>query len=310
MEIWSEQRGLWELASETADTNKQKTGGRIKVKKIAVLGAGIMGAGIAQVAAQAGYKVILRDLQMSLVKDGLLTIENNLDRLIKNKQIQAEDKSHIMDMIHGTIDLAELHDADLVVEAVVENMAVKKQIFAELDNICPDHTILATNTSSLSITEIASSTQRQDKVLGMHFLNPVPHIKLVELVRGMETSDETVAKIQTFVKNIGKENVVLNRESPGFIVNRILLPYINEAVWLYGEGVDKEIIDEAMTLGAGMPIGPLQLADKIGLDSLHSVMVVFYNEFRDSKYRPHTILSTMVRAGYYGTKSGKGFYNY
>ncbi len=280
------------------------------MKKIAVLGAGIMGAGIAQVAAQAGYTVILRDLQMSLVKDGLQTIENNLDRLIKNAKLKADEKPVIMNQIHGTIDLAELHDVDLVIEAVVENIAVKKQIFAELDNICPEHTILATNTSSLSITEIASSTQRQDKVLGMHFFNPVPYIKLVELVRGMETSDATVEEAQIFIKQIGKEHVLLNRESPGFIVNRILLPYINEAVWLYGEGNDKETIDQAMTMGAGMPLGPLQLADMIGLDTVYSVMLVFYNEFRDSKYRPHTILSTMVRAGYYGKKSGKGFYKY
>jgi len=280
------------------------------VRKIAVLGAGIMGAGIAQVAAQAGYTVILRDLQMSLVNDGLQTIENSLDKLIKEDKLTVEQKPTIMQRIQGSIDLAELHDVDLIIEAVVENMAVKRQIFAELDNICPPHTILATNTSSLSITEIASSTARQDKVLGMHFFNPVSCMKLVELVRGMETSDATVAEAQAFIQQIGKEHVLLNRESPGFIVNRILLSYINEAIWLYGEGNDPEIIDQAMTLGAGMSPGPLKMADMIGLDTIYSVMVVFYNEFRDSKYRPHNILSTMVRAGYYGKKSGKGFYKY
>ena len=280
------------------------------MKKIAVLGAGIMGAGIAQVAAQAGYDVILRDLQMSLVKDGLKTIEVNLASLVLKDKLDKRNIPEIMNRIHGSIDLAELNDVDLVIEAVVENIAVKRQIFAELDNICPEHTILATNTSSLSITEIAAATKRQDQVLGMHFLNPVPCMKLVEIIRGMETSDQTVEKARAFVEKIGKENVLINRESPGFIVNRILLPYINEAIWLYGEGTDKETIDQAMILGAGMPQGPLQLADMIGLDNLHTVMLVFYNEFRDSKYRPHTIFSTMVRAGYYGKKTGKGFYTY
>ncbi|NLV22686.1 MAG: 3-hydroxybutyryl-CoA dehydrogenase [Syntrophomonadaceae bacterium] len=280
------------------------------MKKIAVLGAGIMGAGIAQVAAQAGFEVILRDLQISLVKDGMKTIADNMTKLVESNSLQENQIPGILDRIHGTIDLAELHDVDLVIEAVVENIAVKRQIFAELDNICPQHTILATNTSSLSITEIAASTKRQDKVLGMHFLNPVPFMKLVELVRGMETSDQTVELARNFVDNIGKENVLINRESPGFIVNRILLPYINEAIWLYAEGTDKEAIDQAMILGAGMPQGPLQLADMIGLDNLYNVMLGFYNEFKDPKYRPHTVFSTMVRAGYYGKKTGKGFYNY
>lgn len=278
--------------------------------KIAVLGAGIMGAGIAQVAAQAGFKVIMRDLQMPLVEDGLKTIDLNLERLVKNDALKSEEKAEIMSLIYGTVDLSDLKDADLVIEAVVENMAVKKQIFAELDNICPAHTILATNTSTLSITEIASSTQRHDQVIGIHFFNPVPCIKLVELVRGMETSDNTVEKTQEFIERIGKEHVLLNRESPGFIVNRILFPYLNEAVWLYGEGIDKETIDQAMVLGARMPIGPLELTDIIGLDALYSVMQVFYNEFKDTKYRPPTILSTMIRAGYYGKKSGRGFYKY
>lgn len=284
--------------------------GTAEVEKIAVLGAGIMGAGIAQVAAQAGYAVILRDLQMSLVKDGLQTIEDNLDCLINDGELEQAEKKKIIKRIYGTIDLAELNDVDLVIEAVVENIAVKRQIFAELDNICPLHTILGTNTSSLSITEIAAATNRQDKVMGMHFLYPVPSMKLVELIRGMETSDHTVDEVRAFIQQIGKENVLINRESPGFIVNRILVPYINEAIWLYGEGIEKEIIDQAMIMGAGMQQGPLEMADMIGLDTLYSVIEAFYNEFRDSKYRPHTILSTMVRAGYYGKKSGQGFYKY
>ena len=270
-----------------------------------------MGVGIAQAAARAGMQVILRDLQKSLVEDGLRTIEANLDQEIKMGQIKSADKDLVLSRIEVTTDLAQLYDVDLVNEAVVENMAVKKQLFAELDDICPKNTILATNTSSLSITEIAAATRRQDQVLGMHFFKPVTSTKLVELVRGIETSDDTINVGKDFAQRIGKFSVVVNRESPGFIVNRILVPYINEAVFAYAEGLAGiEEIDTAMKLGAGMPEGPLELADRIGLDTVYSVMMVFYNEFRDPKYRPHPFFSTMVRAGYYGIKSGKGFYNY
>ena len=269
------------------------------MNKIAVLGAGIMGAGIAQILAQGGYSVIMRDLQMTLVKDGLQTIGNNLEKEI------------IMGRIQGSTDLADLHDADLVIEAVVENMAIKKQIFAELDNLCPSHSILATNTSSLSIAEIASSTRRRDRIVGLHFFNPVSTVKLVEVIKGIDTSPETLETARDFVQNLGKYPVVVNRESPGFIVNRILIPYLNEAIWVYGEGLaEKDDIDLAMKLGAGMPRGPLELADSIGLDHLYASIQVFYEEFRDPKYRPHTLFSTMVRAGYWGKKSGRGFYNY
>lgn len=281
------------------------------MKKVAILGAGIMGAGIAQVASQGGYSVILRDLQMSLVKDGLRTIENNLDKQIAREEIESNYKQEIMARITATTDLADLNDVDLVIEAAIENMAVKKQIFAELDNICPQYTLLATNTSTLSITEIASVTKRPGRVLGMHFFNPVSVMKLVELVKGIETSDQTIEMSKNFITNINKKFVVVKKDSPGFIVNRLLIPYINEAIFAYAEGVaSKEDIDTAMKLGAGMPQGPLELADRIGIDTLYSVIKVFYNEFRDPKYRPHTLLSTMVRAGYYGRKSGRGFYKY
>ncbi len=281
------------------------------MKSLAVLGAGIMGAGIAQAAAQAGYSVILRDLQMSLVRDGLNTIEQSLDRMITKGSIDHDRKEEVMSRITGTIDLAQVSAADIVIEAVVENMAVKKQIFAELDIICAEHTILATNTSSLSITEIAASTRRRDRVVGTHFFNPVPKMKLVELIAGIETSPQTMQAACRFVSELDKEYVIINRESPGYIVNRILVPYINEAIHVYAEGIcDKNDIDLAMKLGAGMPKGPLELADMIGLDTLYSVLEVFYNEFKDTKYRPHTLFTTMVRAGYYGKKSGKGFYNY
>jgi 3-hydroxybutyryl-CoA dehydrogenase len=281
------------------------------MNKVAVLGAGIMGAGIAQVAAQGGYQVLLRDLQESIVKDGLLTIENSLARAVNKNKLDAQQRDEILSRIQTCTDLAEVHDADLVIEAVVENMAVKKQIFAELDHLCQPHTLLATNTSSLSITEIASATRRQDKVLGMHFFNPVPVMKLVELIQGMETSSDTIDRARQFVTRIGKEEVTVHRDSPGYIVNRILVPYINEAIFIKGEGIaDSEEIDAAMKLGAGMPMGPLELADMIGLDIIYAVILVFYSEFRDPKYRPHHLLSTMVRAGYLGKKSGRGFYRY
>jgi len=281
------------------------------MNKIAVLGAGIMGAGIAQILAQGGYSVIMRDLQMTLVKDGLQTIEKNLEKETEKGILPNEEKEIIMGRIQGSTDLADLHDADLVIEAVVENMAIKKQIFAELDNLCPHHSILATNTSSLSIAEIASSTRRRDRIVGLHFFNPVSKVKLVEVIKGIDTSPETLEIARDFVQNLGKYPVVVNRESPGFIVNRILIPYLNEAIWVYGEGLaEKEDIDLAMKLGAGMPRGPLELADSIGLDHLYASIQVFYEEFRDPKYRPHTLFSTMVRAGYWGKKSGRGFYNY
>lgn len=281
------------------------------MNKVAVLGAGIMGAGIAQVAAQGGYQVLLRDLQKSIVKDGLLTVENNLARAINKKQLNTEQRDDILSRIQTCTDLAEVHDADLVIEAVVENMAVKKQIFAELDHLCQPHTLLATNTSSLSITEIASATRREDKVLGMHFFNPVPIMKLVELIQGMETSYDTIERARQFTRQIGKQEVVVHRDSPGYIVNRILIPYINEAIFIKGEGLaNAEEIDMAMKLGAGMPMGPLELADMIGLDIVYAVILVFYNEFRDPKYRPHQLFSTMIRAGYLGRKSGRGFYKY
>lgn len=270
-----------------------------------------MGVGIAQAAARAGMQVVLRDLQKSLVMNGIRSIEANLDLEVQKGQINAAEKDAILSRIEATTDLEKLHDVDLVNEAVVENMAVKKQLFAELDKICPRDAVLATNTSSLSITEIASVTKRQDQVLGMHFFKPVSSVKLVELIKGIETSDSTINMGQSFAERIGKVGVVVNRETPGFIVNRILVPYINEAIFAYAEGLaGKEEIDTAMKLGAGMPEGPLELADRIGLDTIYSVLLVFYEEFRDPKYRPHPLFSTMIRAGYYGAKSGKGFYNY
>lgn len=281
------------------------------MKTVAVLGAGIMGAGIAQVAAQGGYRVLLRDLQMTLVNEGIKTINNNLDKLMKKGIIDDNDKEYTLSRIKGVTDLSLLKDADLVIEAVVENMAIKKQIFSELDNMCKDSVVLATNTSSLSITEIASVCKNPDRVLGMHFFNPVPMMKLVEIVKGIKTSDKTVSLSIEFLKQINKEYIVVEKERPGYIVNRVLVPYINEAIFIYAEGLaDADAIDSAMKLGAGMPVGPLELADKIGLDTLYSALLAFYGEFKDPKYRPHPHLATMIRAGYLGEKTGQGFYIY
>lgn len=282
-----------------------------QVERIAVLGAGRMGGGIAQVSAAAGYQVILRDLHMNVVQEAIQGIADNLAKMAQQGLSEPSQHDQVLQRIRGTTDLSELSEADMVIEAVVENMAVKKQIFAELDHICKDQTILASNTSSLSISEIAAATRRTGQVLGMHFFNPVPGTELVELVKGMETSDETVHQASRFCERIGKHHVLVNRETPGYIVNRVLIPYINEAIFVYGEGMaTKEEIDTAMKLGLGMKQGPLELADRIGLDTLNEVIQSFLHEFRDNKYRPHTLLATMIRAGYLGKKSGRGFYHY
>ncbi|MGI6412095.1 MAG: 3-hydroxyacyl-CoA dehydrogenase family protein [Syntrophomonadaceae bacterium] len=281
------------------------------MKKIAVLGAGLMGAGIAQVAAAAGYEVILRDLQITLVNDGLKAIGQSLNKMVNNNQISQAMKEATMARIKGTTDLAQVRNSDLVIEAIVENIAIKKQIFTELDHLCPENTILATNTSTLSITEIAFTTRRPDKVLGMHFFFPVASVKIVELIKGLGTSDETIRIARNFANRINKNSIVVLRDSPGFVVNRILVAYINEAINVLGEGIaGVQEIDKAMKLGAGLQYGPLEMADIIGLDSLYNMLQTLYNEYKDSRFRPHIIFSNMIRAGYLGKKSGKGFYDY
>ncbi|WP_408955367.1 3-hydroxybutyryl-CoA dehydrogenase [Natroniella sp. ANB-PHB2] len=280
------------------------------MKKVGVLGAGTMGSGIAQVIATAGYQVVLRDIKEEYVEQGLKRIRKNLERSVEKGKISAKEMKGTLNNIETSTELEDLKDADLIIEAIVENMKIKKEVFKELDELCKEETILATNTSALSITEIATITQRPDNFLGIHFFNPVPVMGLVELIRSITTSDETFDKIETFINNINKTSVEVE-EAPGFVVNRLLIPMINEATYLLMEGVASvEDIDTAMKLGANHPIGPLALADLIGLDICLAVMETLFEELGESKYRPCPLLRKKVRAKQLGRKTGEGFYKY
>ena len=280
------------------------------MEKIFVLGAGTMGAGIVQAFAQKGYEVIVRDIKDELVQSGIVRINNGLSKLVSKGKMTEETKEDILSRISGTTDMNLAADCDLVVEAAIENMKIKKEIFAELDKICKPETILASNTSSLSITEVASATNRPEKVIGMHFFNPAPVMKLVEIIRGMATSQETFDAVKEASLAIGKEPVEV-KEAPGFVVNRILIPMINEASFILQEGIASvEDIDTAMKYGANHPMGPLALGDLVGLDVCLAIMDVLYNETGDTKYRASSVLRKYVRAGWLGRKTGKGFYDY
>ena len=280
------------------------------MKKIGVLGTGTMGAGIIQVLAQSGYEVVLRARRQTSVDKGIATIVKNLDKLIKKEKITEADKNDILGRIHGSTEIEIVKDADLIIEAATENMEAKKALFKELDELCKPETIIATNTSALSITEIAAVTGRPDKIIGMHFFNPVPAMKLVEIVKGLTTSEETRKAIIDLTKALNKTPVDV-AEAPGFVVNRILIPMVNEGIGILADGVaDVEGIDTAMKLGANHPMGPLALGDLIGLDVCLAIMETLYTEFGDTKYRPHPLLRKMVRAGKKKRKTGAGFYDY
>ncbi len=282
----------------------------MKLKKIMVIGAGQMGSGIAQVCAQAGYDVLLHDLKPEHIDRGLQIISKNINRQVEKNRMTDSEESDVLRRIHKSTDLHDAGGVDIVIEAVVENMDIKRNIFAQLDEITPDHTILASNTSSLPITEIAAATDRPEKVIGMHFMNPVPVMKLVEIIRGLATADDVYKKIEDLTKMLGKVPVEVN-DFPGFVSNRVLMPMINEAIYTLYEGVaTKEAIDDVIKLGMNHPMGPIELADFIGLDTCLSVMEILHEGFGDDKYRPCPLLRKYVKAGWLGKKAGRGFYIY
>lgn len=282
----------------------------MEIKKVMVIGAGQMGGGIAQVCAQAGFEVKLNDIKEESYTKGIGVISKNLSRTVEKGRMTEDEKNEVLGRITKSLDLQDAADVDIVIEAAVENMEVKKSIFAQLDGIAPEHAILASNTSSLPITEIAAATNRPEKVIGMHYMNPVPVMKLVEIIRGLATSDEVYEAVEAMTYKLSKTPVEVN-DYPGFVANRVLMPMINEAIYTLYEGVaTKESIDEVMKLGMNHPMGPLQLADFIGLDTCLYIMETLHEGFGDSKYRPCPLLRKYVNAGWLGKKSGRGFYEY
>ena len=283
----------------------------MEINKIAVLGLGLMGNGIAHICAQAGYEVWARDIEDKFVENGLTAIRKNLERGLKRGRITEEEIEVIMARIHGTTDIkAAVEGADIVIEAIIENMDLKKQVYGEIDLIAPDHCIFASNTSSLSISEMASATKRSDKFVGMHFFNPVPVMKLVEIIKGANTSDKTIQVIEDLSQKLGKETVLCNKDTAGFIVNRLLIPWMNSALFTVHDGVaSPEDVDKAMKLGTNVPMGPLELLDYVGLDTTLHIMNYLTQELGPS-FTPCPWLDELVRAGRFGRKVGHGVYEY
>lgn len=282
----------------------------MSIKTIGIIGAGTMGNGIAQSCAMSGFATVMLDINDAALGKGMATISKSLDRLIKKEKVTEEEKSAIVGRIKTTTDMNDMSRVDLVIEAATENEGLKLKIIRDVEKVIAPQTIIASNTSSISITHMAAATSRPDRFVGLHFFNPVPVMALVEIIRGLQTSDETHARVESLAQALGKYPITV-KNNPGFVVNRILCPMINEAIFAFSEGLaSAEAIDEGMKLGCNHPIGPLALADMVGLDTLLAVMQVFYEGFDDSKYRPAPLLKEMVGAGYLGRKSGRGFYTY
>jgi len=280
----------------------------MKVKKVGVVGAGIMGAGIVQICAQSGYEVVVSEINEELVNKGIGTVDHFLSRAVQKEKITATQKDEVMGRIKGTTDIGEFKDCDLVVEAIIENLDIKKKVFKQLDEVCPPHALLTSNTSSMTIIEMAASTNRMEKVAGLHFFNPVPVMRLVEIVSTIMTSEETLGELREFSESLGK-TVVVAKDTPGFIVNRLLIPYLLHAIRLYESGLASiEDIDTAIELGLNHPMGPFRLLDILGNDTTLFIADNMFNEFKDQAYAAPVLLKRMVSAGILGRKSGRGFY--
>ena len=282
----------------------------MKISRVGVLGAGLMGSGIAEVCAKAGYETIVREVSDELARKGVGRVESSLAKAVERGKLAAADRDAARGRLTATTRVQDLEKCDLVIEAVVENLSAKKELFGELDRICGDSAIFCSNTSSLTITELAAATQRPDRFAGLHFFNPVPVMKLVEVVRTLATSDETVAAVSEFAQSLGKQPIFA-KDNSGFIVNRLLVPYLLDAVRAVEEGVGSpEDVDKGMELGCGHPMGPLKLLDFVGLDTTYAIAEIMFAEYREKRFAPPPLLKRMVLAGRYGRKSGRGFYEY
>jgi 3-hydroxybutyryl-CoA dehydrogenase len=282
----------------------------MKIQRVGVLGCGLMGSGIAQVCAQAGYDTIVREIEQQFIDKGFGAIEKNLSRAVEKGRMTAEEKEKTWSLLQGTLDLKDLEGCDLIIEAVVEDLEAKNEMFSALDDICPERTILASNTSSLTVMAMAASTRRQDRFCGIHFFNPVPVMRLVEVVKTVATSQQTIDTCFEFCGSIGKVPI-LAKDNSGFIVNLLLVPYMLDAIRALEQGVASiEDIDNGMKLGCNHPMGPLTLLDFVGLDTTYNIANIMFDEYREKRYAPPPLLRKMVLAGYYGRKSGRGFYDY
>jgi 3-hydroxybutyryl-CoA dehydrogenase len=282
----------------------------MEIKTIGVIGAGLMGNGIAQVLAQTGYTVVMRDIEDRFVESGLKTIKGNLSRLVQKEKMSQQESDAVLGRIKGTIALNDMKQCDLIIEAILEKKDLKKSLYKELSDLCDPEVIFATNTSSFSITEIASFSNRPQKVVGVHFFNPAPVMQLVEIIRGLETSEEAFQVVKEVVDKTGKTGIEI-KDSPGFVVNRILFTMLNEAAYTLMDGIaSKEDIDKGMRLGCNHPLGPIAVMDLVGLDTVLAIIETLFNDFGDTKYRPCPLLKRMVKSGNLGRKTGRGFYEY